>query len=77
MSLALDVSPWDVQIGDRILGTDLIVSGKPHAITSVKADGVEYTPESVYGGWGGVSIPVGKGFITRGADRKVSIIRYA
>lgn len=28
-SLSLSVLPWDVQVGDRIVGTQLVVSGRP------------------------------------------------
>lgn len=75
MAKVFDVSPYDVQIGDRILGTNLIVTGKPHVKTSVIADGVEYRADAFYGASGGWSVPIGERELTYGADRKVSVVR--
>ena len=75
MTLVELASPWDALVGDRILGTSLIVTDRPHAISVVQADGIDYSPEAVYGAAGGVEITCGMSKLRYGANRKLSVIR--
>jgi hypothetical protein len=69
------VKPYDLQPGDRILGTDLIVA-ETHYETTVVADGQSYDGKAFWGSSGGWRVTLTNGHsLTYGADRSISVIR--
>ena len=72
----ITVKPYELQPGDRIMGTPLIVAERAHVKVSVKADGVEYNADAFYGAAGGWEVALTSGGkLTYGGDRDVTVIR--